>query len=307
VKGRLLLNVVVGKGTAILELLAGEDETLLIGWDTPLVLNLRLYVVDGVGRFNLKSDGLSGKSLYEDLHTTTETENQVKGRLLLNVVVGKGTAILELLAGEDETLLIGWDTLLVLNLRLYIVDGVGRFNLKSDGLSGKSLDKDLHTTTETENQVKSGLLLNVVVRESATILKLLSGKDQALLVRGNALLVLDLGLNIVDGIRGFNFEGDGLSGEGLDEDLHTATKTENEMEGGLLLDVVIRESATVLELLAGEDQALLVRRNALLILDLALDVVDGVRGLDLKGDGLAGKGLDEDLHLDDVLVSSKCV
>jgi hypothetical protein len=60
------------------------------------------------------------------------------------------------------------------------------------------------------------------------------------------------------------------------------------MKSGLLLDVVIRESATVLELLASEDQALLVRGNALLVLNLALDVVDGVGGLDLKGDGLAG-------------------
>lgn len=27
--------------------------------------------------------------------------------------------------------------------------------------------------------------------------------------------------------------------------------------------------------------------------DLALDIVDGVRGLDLESDGLAGEGLDE--------------
>ena len=60
-----------------------------------------------------------------------------------------------------------------------------------------------------------------------------------------------------------------------------------------LLDVVIGEGAAVLELLAGEDQALLVRGNALLVLDLALHIVDGVRGLDLKGDGLARQGLNE--------------
>ena len=46
------------------------------------------------------------------------------------------------------------------------------------------------------------------------------------------------------------------------------------MERGLLLDVVVGERAAVLELLAGEDQALLVRRDALLVLDLSLDVVD---------------------------------
>lgn len=60
-----------------------------------------------------------------------------------------------------------------------------------------------------------------------------------------------------------------------------------------LLDVVVGEGAAILELLAGEDQALLVRRDALLVLDLGLDVVDGVRGLDLQGDGLARQGLHE--------------
>ena len=34
----------------------------------------------------------------------------------------------------------------------------------------------------------------------------------------------------------------------------------------------------------------------LLVLDFGLDVVDGVRGLDLEGDGLSGECLDEDLH-----------
>jgi hypothetical protein len=37
----------------------------------------------------------------------------------------------------------------------------------------------------------------------------------------------------------------------------------------------------------------LVWGNSLLVLDLALHIVDGVRGLDLKGDGLARQGLNE--------------
>ena len=65
------------------------------------------------------------------------------------------------------------------------------------------------------------------------------------------------------------------------------------MKGALLLDVVVGEGAAVLELLAGEDQALLVRRDALLVLDLRLDVVDRVARLDLEGDRLARQGLDE--------------
>jgi len=68
----------------------------------------------------------------------------MKGRLLLDVVVGEGTAILELLAGEDQALLVGGDSLLVLDLGLDIVDGVAGLNLEGDSLARKGLHKDLH-------------------------------------------------------------------------------------------------------------------------------------------------------------------
>ena len=47
--------------------------------------------------------------------------------------------------------------------------------------------------------------------------------------------------------------------------LATTTQSEDEVEGRLLLDVVIRERAAVFELLAGEDEALLVRRDAYIL------------------------------------------
>merc|ERR1711971_526577 len=144
--------------------------------------------------------------------------------------------------------------------------------------------------------MEGGLLLDVVVGESPSVLQLLASKDKPLLVRGDALLVLDLGLHVLDGVRGLDLKGNGLSGEGLHEDLHTSPKTENKMEGGLLLDVVVGKGPSVFELLASEDQPLLVRGDALLVLDLGLHVLDGVWGLDLKGDGLSGEGLHEDLH-----------
>uniref|UniRef100_UPI0021E3D542 hypothetical protein n=1 Tax=Vibrio vulnificus TaxID=672 RepID=UPI0021E3D542 len=73
----------------------------------------------------------------KDLKATTETQHQVKGRLLLDVVVSQGTTILELLAGEDQTLLVGRNTLLVLDLGLDVVNGVGALHLQCDGLSDR--------------------------------------------------------------------------------------------------------------------------------------------------------------------------
>jgi hypothetical protein len=92
------------------------------------------------------------------------------------------------------------------------------------------------STTKTEDQVKSGLLLDVVVTQSSSILQLLSSEDETLLVGGDAsrfvnlgykyvstgspFLILDFGLDVVDRIRGLYLEGDRLAREGLDENLH---------------------------------------------------------------------------------------
>ena len=77
----------------------------------------------------------------------------------------------------------------------------------------------------------------------------------------------------------------------------TAPEAEDEMEGGLLLDVVVSQGPAILELLAREDESLLVGRDAFLVLDFGLDVLNGVGGLDIEGDGLSCEGFDEDLHL----------
>ena len=76
------------------------------------------------------------------------------------------------------------------------------------------------------------------------------------------LLVLDLCLDILNGVRGLDLKGDGLAGQGLDKDLHASTQTQHQVKGALLLDVVVGQGAAILELLAGKDQALLVRGDA---------------------------------------------
>jgi len=162
-EGGLLLDVVVRKGSAILELLTGEDKSLLIGWDTFLVLDLGLDVLNGVSWLDIEGDGLSSEGLDEDLHTTSESEDEMEGGFFLDVVVGEGSSILKLLSSEDESLLIGWDTFLVLDLGLDVLDGVCWLNIKSDGLSSQGLDEDLHTTSKSEDQVEGRLLLDIVV------------------------------------------------------------------------------------------------------------------------------------------------
>ena len=68
------------------------------------------------------------------------------------------------------------------------------------------------------------------------------------------------------------------------------------MKGRFLLDIVVRQSTAVFQLLASKDQTLLIRWNPLFVLNLGLDIIDSVRGFDIKGDGLTREGLDEDLH-----------
>jgi hypothetical protein len=111
------------------------------------------------------------------------------------------------------------------------------FGLVSRGRPGRLQVHLDHPSSQPQHQVQRALLLNVVIRQRPPVLQLLSGENQPLLVRRDPFLVLDLGLDVVDRVRGLDFEGDRLSGQGLDEDLHTSPQTENEVEGGLLLDV----------------------------------------------------------------------
>merc|ERR1712054_593121 len=110
----LLLDVVVRKGASVLQLLASEDQPLLVWGDTLLVLDLALHSVDGVAALHLQGDGLARQCLHENLHTTTQAQHQMQRALLLDVVVRKGASVLQLLASEDQPLLVWGDTLLVL-------------------------------------------------------------------------------------------------------------------------------------------------------------------------------------------------
>ena len=73
------------------------------------------------------------------------------------------------------------------------------------------------------------------------------------------------GLDIVNGIAGLSVQSDGLTNQGPHKDLHTFAQVQDEMQGAFFLNVVVGQRAAILELLAGQDQMLLIWRNAFLV------------------------------------------
>ena len=51
-------------------------------------------------------------------------------------------------------------------------------------------------------------------------------------------------------------QGDCLPGERLDEDLHATAEAQHQMQSRFFLDIVVRQCASVFQLLASEDEAL---------------------------------------------------
>ena len=73
-----------------------------------------------------------------------------------------------------------------------------------------------------DNSFSNWILYSKILKKISY--QLLSGKNQPLLIRRNPFLVLNLGLNVLNGIGCLNLEGDGLSGKSFHENLHFSWK-----------------------------------------------------------------------------------
>jgi hypothetical protein len=69
-----------------------------------------------------------------------------------------------LVKSQDISVTINKDPKNLLDLRLHIIDSVTYDS--GDGFASPGLHKDLHSTTKTENKMKGGFLLNVIIRKS---------------------------------------------------------------------------------------------------------------------------------------------
>mmetsp|Transcript_15625 Transcript_15625/g.38900 ORF Transcript_15625/g.38900 Transcript_15625/m.38900 type:complete len:209 (-) Transcript_15625:200-826(-) len=79
---------------------------------------------------------------------------------------------------------------------------------------------------------------------------------------------------------------------------HAATQAQHQVQGApRLVDAVADQGAPVLQLLAHKDQPLLVRRDALLVLDHRLDLLHRGVSTDMQDDCLACQALDVDVKL----------
>ena len=76
-----------------------------------------------------------------------------------------------------------------------------------------------------------------------------------------------------------------------------AAEPQDQMQRALLLYVVVLQRSSVLHLFSGKNESLLVRRDPLFVLDLALDHVYRVRRFDLQSYGFTRQCFDKNLHI----------
>jgi hypothetical protein len=97
---------------------------------------------------------------------------------------------------------VGWTSAGTLTLRLWMPHAYSMTPLHLK--IGKS-------ASEAKDKVESRLLLDVVVCKGPVVLQLLPGKNKALLVRGDSLLVLYLLLDVLNRIRSLHIQRNSLS------------------------------------------------------------------------------------------------
>ena len=67
---------------------------------------------------------------------------------LLDIVIGQASSVFQLLTGEDESLLIRWNSFFILDLGLDVFNRIAGFDIECNSFSCKCFDEYLHNVTE---------------------------------------------------------------------------------------------------------------------------------------------------------------
>jgi hypothetical protein len=155
-------------------------------------------------------------------------QHEVERRVLLDVVVLQRVTEHELLAREDEALQGRWNSLLILNLGLDIIDRVAQLALKvQHALAAGHVHQEAHVARDDampRHEAERRIALDVVVRQGAGALERLAREDEERPVRRDAAflaaLALQLGPDGLDRVVGLAVERDVLTSQREHEDLH---------------------------------------------------------------------------------------
>jgi hypothetical protein len=73
---------------------------------------------------------------------------------------------------------------------------------------------------------------------------------------------LNFGLDVVDVVLRLHFQCDCFPSQRLNEDLHAATQAQHQVQSAFLLNIVVRQRAAILKLLASKNETLQTRGDA---------------------------------------------
>jgi len=130
--------------------------------------------------------------------------------------------------------------------------------------------------------------------------QLLCNRDQSFLtISGNSSPIRHSGQKFPNAATSLDFQGDGFPCQGLHEDLHSTAKTQDQVESRLLLDVVVAESAAVLQLLSSEDHSLLMSTG-----DLIWTFLHLILFMEETSDYIKSVGLEQGIAVDFLSISA---
>ena len=212
------------QGWSVLHLDLGAGGCCVMSQDHAITFRLLFFSTKKRPQTNLdiQRDGFAWSKFSRRFACHPQAQHHVQRALLLDVVVRQRPPILELLSNQDQTLLLPRHAFLLMDLRLHVVDPVGRLKTKKtwqhfdiqatqrprtkNCRTHLNLGRRPHTTSiskmrfclikvltkicmpppQAQHHVQRALLSDVVVRQPPAIVELLFSEERTLLVRRDA-------------------------------------------------------------------------------------------------------------------------